>query len=60
MELRARVEELRSYKADIVIAQTKIDASLVQKLTMKEDLLSKYRKLDEIAAGIDANRMSIS
>ena len=60
MELRARVEALRRHKADIVIAQTKIDASLVQKLTMKEDLLAKYRKLDEIAAGIDANRMSIS
>ena len=27
---------------------------------MKEDLLTKYRKLDEIAAGIDAHRMSIS
>ena len=27
---------------------------------MKEELLAKYRKLDEIAAGIDALRMSVS
>ena len=51
---------MRRYKADIIVSQSKIDALLVQKLKMKEDVLTRYRRLDEVEAGIDARRMSIS
>ena len=60
LEVLARVEDLRRHKDNIEVQKQKLDADLIQKLNKKEALLAKYRKLDEIAAGIDAQKMKIS